>query len=126
MEYREKDGPVIEIVNPVRSGKEIWGVLRLIYTLMDLEREIEISKKEIETEANRMIHNSVFTSLGFMAGCLIIVIVLSSRFLSPLIHLTHLARKLSKGEDRRLWRQLSLRHSSDPCPIGVDRDPDDL
>jgi methyl-accepting chemotaxis protein len=98
MEYREADGPVIEIVKPVQISTNPWGVLRLVFTLEHFDAEIESSKKQIRLETNRMIRNAILTSLIFMGVCFLIVLLLSTRFSTPLIHLTDSARKLSQGD----------------------------
>ena len=63
--YKEGDESVIEIVSPIQISTEPWGVLRLIYTLRFLEREIETSRKQVRQETNKMIYRSTVTSLGW-------------------------------------------------------------
>ncbi len=96
--YTDGDEQVIEIVKPIQVSTKPWGVLRLIYTLNPLNKEIETSRREISEEIARMIYRSVLTSLAFMVACFIVVFALSARFSKPLIHLTESARKLSKGD----------------------------
>ncbi|OQY53214.1 MAG: hypothetical protein B6245_23015 [Desulfobacteraceae bacterium 4572_88] len=98
MEYQEADGPVIEIVKPVQISTNPWGVLRLVFTLEHFDAEIKSSKKQIQWETKRMIRNAILTSLIFMGVCFLIVLLLSTRFSTPLIHLTDSARKLSQGD----------------------------
>jgi nitrogen fixation/metabolism regulation signal transduction histidine kinase len=98
MTYKEDDKTVIEIVKPLQISMEPWGVLRMIYTLKFLEREIEISERQIQKEIRKMIYKSIETSLGFMVVCFIIVFIFSTRFSKPLIHLTESARRISKGD----------------------------
>ncbi len=96
--YREGDEPVLEIVKPLQISTAPWGVLRLVYTLNLLEKEIETSRDQIRQEIRGMIYRSLFTSLVFLGGCLLMVFILSTRFSKPLIRLTESARKLSKGD----------------------------
>jgi len=96
--YEEGDESVIEIVKPIQISTEPWGVLRLIYTLNPLNKEIEISRREITQEIKRMIYRSILTAVAFMAVSFVIVFILSTRFSKPLISLTESARKLSKGD----------------------------
>ncbi|MBF0226892.1 MAG: response regulator [Desulfobacterales bacterium] len=96
-EYQEQNKQVIEIVCPIQVSSDPWGVLRVILTTTQLEKEIEMSKQQIKLEANRMIKSALKMSLGFTAVCFILVWVLSSRFSTPLIQLTHFARRLSDG-----------------------------
>ncbi len=96
--YREGDESVIEIVKPLQISTTPWGVLRLIYTLNLLQKEIEISRQQIRKEIQGMIYRSILTSLIFLGACLLIVYILSTKFTKPLIRLTESARKLSKGD----------------------------
>jgi signal transduction histidine kinase/DNA-binding response OmpR family regulator len=97
-EYKEADETVIEIVHTIQISTAPWGVLRLIYTLKHLDREIKNSQQQIQEDIARVIYKSVLTSLGFMILCFIIVFILSARLLKPLILLTDSAKKLSKGD----------------------------
>ncbi len=98
MTYREGDESVVEIVNPLQISTEPWGVLRLIYTMKLLEKEIEVSRKQIRKEIKGMIYRSILTSLIFLLACLLFVFIFSTKFSKPLIRLTESARKLSKGD----------------------------
>jgi len=98
MPWREGEEPVIEIVKPLQITTEPWGVLRLIYTLKLLQKEIDVSRQQIRKEIQGMIYRSILTSLIFLGACLLIVYILSTKFTKPLIRLTESARKLSKGD----------------------------
>ncbi len=98
VQYQEDDGPVIEIAAPIQVSMTPWGVLRLIYTLEHLDKEIEESRKQIRYKTKRMIFRSLLTSLAFMIICFVIVALLSAKFSEPIIHLTHVAKELSKGD----------------------------
>ena len=97
MNFSEGDEPVIEMVKPLQISTTPWGVLRLIYTLHLLEKEIQTSRKQIRHEIKGMVYRSLLTSLIFLGVCLLLVFILSTRFTKPLIRLTESARKLSKG-----------------------------
>ncbi|MDM8551906.1 methyl-accepting chemotaxis protein [Desulfobacterales bacterium HSG2] len=97
-EHKEAGESVIEIVNPVQISTTPWGVLRVIFTLKHLDIEIKNSGQEIGEETNRMIRKAILTSLGFMIICVVTVLILSTRILTPLIQLTHSAGKLSRGD----------------------------
>ena len=97
-EYDEKQGTVIEIASPVRVSAAPWGVLRLIYSTEELDREIKSSRKQISLKIKRMIVSSVLTSAGFICLCILVIFVLSARLSKPLIYLSQMARKLSKGD----------------------------
>jgi len=97
-EYRENGKQVVEIVNPIQISTEPWGALRLIYSLEQLEKEIRSSNRQILSKINQMIVKAILTATGFVSACFIIVYFLALRFSTPLIQLTHSARKLSKGD----------------------------
>ena len=100
--YHDEDGEsVIEIVNPIQISTEPWGALRVVFTLKNLEAEISKSRTEIERETQNMITRTVGTSLMFMAVCFVIVLILSSRFSTPLVWLTQSAMDISKGDFTR-------------------------
>ena len=96
-EYDEADGGVIEIISPIQFSTEPWGVLRLVFTLRQLEQEIRASEEQIYQETRRMIWRASLTSLGFIGIAMCIIVVVSTRLSRPLIHLTQAARSLSKG-----------------------------
>jgi len=96
--YKEGGESVIEIAKPLQISTTPWGVLRLIYTLNPLNKEIETSRQEISQEIRRMVYKSILTAVAFMAVSFVIVFILSTRFSRPLITLTESARKLSKGD----------------------------
>jgi class 3 adenylate cyclase/HAMP domain-containing protein len=98
MTFDERDESVIEIVKPLQISTEPWGVLRLVYTLNLLQKEIQGSRQQIRQEIQGMIYRSLLTSLLFLGVCLIVVYLLSTKFTKPLIRLTESARKLSKGD----------------------------
>ncbi len=97
-EYRESDGSVVEIAEPIQVSTAPWGVLRLIYTLKHLDREIETSRKQIEKEIRIMITRSVSTSAAFMSLCFVFLFISATRFSKPLIHLADCARRLSQRD----------------------------
>ncbi|MCP4105983.1 MAG: SpoIIE family protein phosphatase [Desulfobacteraceae bacterium] len=97
-EYKEKGESVIEIASPIQVSTEPWGVLKVVFTLKYLEKELEESEKQIASKINKMIYKSVIASLEYMFACFLVLFIMSSRFLKPLIHLTHCARKLAKGD----------------------------
>jgi signal transduction histidine kinase len=98
MEYKEGDESVVEIVHPIQISTQPWGVLRLIYTLEHLDKEIRLSRGQRKQEINKMVYRAIVTSGGFIAVSFIIVFFLSIRVSNPLVYLTHSARNLSKGD----------------------------
>ncbi len=96
-DYQETEDSVIEVIVPIQISTQPWGVLRLVYTLKHLQREINLSQAQIRQEITRMISNSLLTSAGFMTVAFAVGFLLSTRLSSPLVSLTQAARELSKG-----------------------------
>ena len=96
--YNENNETVIEVAKPIQISTEPWGVLRMVYTLELLEKEIGIYRAQISKEINLMIFRSIMISLGLLGICLMIVFIISSKISNPLVSLTESARKLSKGD----------------------------
>jgi len=97
-EYKEGDESVIEIINPVQISTMPWGVLRLIFTLKHLDTEVRNSMIQIGKETRKMIWKASLTSLGFMGISFIVILILSTKFSKPLIHLSRSVREISKGD----------------------------
>lgn len=96
-EFRKDGESLMEIVSPVQISTSPWGVLRLFFSLKNLDAEIESSYAQIEKEEWKMYRRTMLTSAVFLAVSFVIVLFLSARFLSPLIRLTKSAREISKG-----------------------------
>ena len=97
-EFKTKGMSYIEIINPVQISTSPWGVLRLFFSLKNLDKEIINSVKQIEQERNLMIKKTIVTSSIFLATAFIVVLIFASKILKPLIHLTHSIREISKGD----------------------------
>ncbi len=97
-EYKEGDESLIEVISPVQISTEPWGVLRIIFTQKQLDAEIKQSGQQIRKETGRMISKALLTSMGFTALCFLIVLIFSTKFTTPLIHLSYSAGAISKGD----------------------------
>jgi len=82
MTYQEGDEPIIEIVRPLQISTQPWGVLRLIYTLDILQKEIAASREQIRNEIKGMIYRSVLTALLFLGVCLLTHDILKEQVLA--------------------------------------------
>ncbi len=97
-EYHDGEESLIEIAMPLQISTTPWGVMRVIFTLKHLDTEIKDSNRQIRAERKWMIWKAILTSVGFMGGCVIILLIFSTTFSTPLIQLTHSARQLSRGD----------------------------
>lgn len=77
-----RDEPIIEIVRPLQISMQPWGVLRLIYTLDILQKEIAASREQIRNEIKGMIYRSVLTALLFLGVCLLTHDILKEQVLA--------------------------------------------
>ncbi len=98
VEYRKNDDRTIEMANPIQISTSPWGVIRLVYTLKYLEKEINTSEAQIKQEIQKLAINTILASLGLLIFSFIIVYVFTSKLLTPIIDLTHFARRLSTGD----------------------------
>jgi signal transduction histidine kinase/DNA-binding response OmpR family regulator len=97
-EQMEENDAVIKISAPLQISTSPWGEIQLIYTMKYLEKEINLSKIQIQKQIRHLIQNTILTSIGLMLMIIAIVYFLVSKLLSPIIDLTHFAYQLSKGD----------------------------
>ncbi|MDM8517759.1 methyl-accepting chemotaxis protein [Desulfobacterales bacterium HSG16] len=97
-QYLETGKSFIEIITPIQISTSPWGVLRLVFSLKQLNMEIEKSEQEIKAEINSLIQKALVTTLISIVICLISVFLLSTNCLAPLTQLTCSAEKLSQGD----------------------------
>jgi len=97
-EYKEGEEAVVKISAPLQVSTTPWGEIQLVYTFKYLEKEIHTSREQIRKEIRKFIVTTTLTSLGFVLLSIFLVYFFTSRLLSPVIELTHFARKLSDGD----------------------------
>ena len=97
-EYKKNDNYFMEFIVPIDLSMAPWGVLRLGFSLDELHKEIKRSRTDILNQIKDTIVRSILTSVIFIFIGIVIVFMISTRFSKPLINLTGLARKLSKGD----------------------------
>lgn len=97
-EYREENDSVIRIAAPLQISTSPWGEIQLVYTTKYLEQEIALSKTQIRKQIRHLIKNTILASAVLMLVIIAMVYFLVSKLLSPIIDLTHFARRLSQGD----------------------------
>ncbi len=97
-EYKKNNKYFMEFIVPIDFSMEPWGVLRLGFSLDELHNEIKRSRADILNQIKNTIVRSILTSVIFIFIGIAIVFMISTRYSKPLINLTGLARKLSKGD----------------------------
>ena len=88
---------VLEFTLPVRAGVQLWGTLRLGFSLAALNQEILRTRAEMSAFQRRSVLRSVLTALGFILLGWLVVLWLSARLTRPITELTAVARELAKG-----------------------------
>ncbi|KHE94046.1 MAG: response regulator [Candidatus Scalindua rubra] len=95
----EMDGTAFkEFITQINISTEPWGVLRLGFSLAELNNEISNSKIGILKQTKNIIIRSVITLAVFVAVGVALVFLISIRLSSPIIALTKSARLLAKGD----------------------------
>ena len=85
--YTKNGSSYMEFVEPISVGTEQWGVLRLVFSRAEIDRQIQA-----------MVLRSVGTSLVFILLGGIVVSWVSTRISRPLWGLTRSANRLAKGD----------------------------
>ncbi len=96
-EYVKNGKGFMEFIVPIQLGAELWGGLRIGYSLEELNRVIVTAKGKIEKETGEMVIRSIFTCIGFVIISSVIILILSTRLSRPLIRLTQSAQELAHG-----------------------------
>ncbi len=94
----EKDGiAYMEFIVPIRVGTGLWGVLRLGFSLENLNQIIIASHQNIKNQILYMVLRSGLTTLIFAFIGSGMVLFLSTSLSKPLISLTKSAQAIAKG-----------------------------
>ncbi|MBF0101494.1 MAG: response regulator [Desulfobacterales bacterium] len=96
-EYEKGSTQYAEYIIPIKVSTEPWGVLRLGFSLAQLNLEIIKSEHANTQEIEDMIQRTSITSLIFVIISALIVFFISSRLSKPIIRLTESARELARG-----------------------------
>ena len=96
-EFKKYDIPYMEFIVPIQISNELWGILRLGYSLEMLNKVIYDSREKIQKQIDEVFMSSIITGIVFIIIGSTIVLLLSTRFTRPLIRLTETANELAKG-----------------------------
>lgn len=86
---------VIEYIKPISFGKP-WGVLRLGFSLHDLQNEVDFSKNETDIRTHDILISSIMIALVFIFFATGVVLIISNTISRPLIRLTKFSQDLGK------------------------------
>ncbi len=85
----DKDGKTfLEFVVQIYAGTNPWGVLRLGFSLGQLNQEIAIMKEGLLKESRRIVNWAILTSILFIIVGGVIVYIISSRLSKPATRVT--------------------------------------
>lgn len=87
---------VIEYIKPISFGKP-WGVLRLGFSLRDLQNEVDLSKNETNIRTHDILMSSIVIAVVFIFFAVGLVLIISNTISRPLIRLTKFSQDLGKG-----------------------------
>lgn len=88
---------VMEFILPIHFGAKQWGVLRLGFTMHELQKEIAHSRADIIGTTRDMIVSTAAIALFFVLIGSAIVLVISTTLSRPLIRLTESVKELARG-----------------------------
>jgi len=88
---------VTEFILPIHFGSQQWGVLRLGFTMDELQNEIARSRADIDNKTVELIATSGVIALVFVLIGSGIVLVISTALSRPLIRLTEAVKELARG-----------------------------
>ncbi|MEQ2005736.1 MAG: response regulator [Limisphaerales bacterium] len=89
---------VLEVIAPVFSGNDRWGVVRLGYSLAEQRKAIADSRREMHDQVRAVITRSVTTAGAAVLIGMIVVAWLSALISKPLQRVTASARRLATGD----------------------------
>ncbi|MCF8088941.1 MAG: response regulator [Desulfotignum sp.] len=88
----------LEFITPLTVGMNVWGVLRLGYSLDNLNQMISGFQETINHQTQKMVWRSVLVAGVFILITAVILSVYARRFIEPLTELAGFARAVSRGQ----------------------------
>jgi len=88
---------IAEFISPIQMSTQVWGVLRLGFSMELVSKEMVQSRQEINEQIRIMVIKSVITAIIFLFFGFIMVVMISTKITTPLMKLTNAARELAKG-----------------------------
>ncbi len=97
-EYKNGTEAIVEIVSPLQISTRPWGVLKLIYSLNNLEKKIEASKVLNRKAIQSSLYRASLVAPLIMIIYLIAIFIYAETISKPIIRLTQLAKRVSAGD----------------------------
>jgi serine phosphatase RsbU (regulator of sigma subunit)/HAMP domain-containing protein len=96
--YSQEYDNILEVGVPVLVGLGKWGVLRIFYSLDEINTEIMATKQLVENSVNSVIENSIKITTFILVLFLIISYFISRRIALPILTLTKESKKVAGGD----------------------------
>ncbi len=89
---------ILEYIQPITTGLDKWGVLRLGFTQEFINDEIRESEMMIDKEWRSLLYQSLWASIIYLVIAILGAFYLSSIMVNPMINLNELIQRVSSGE----------------------------
>jgi two-component system, sensor histidine kinase and response regulator len=89
---------VLEVIAPIKVGNDRWGVLRLGFSVDELDKEIVSTRREVVAQVQALVTRTLLTAGGVVLVGILVVAGLSAVISKPIRHLTMTAGKLATGD----------------------------
>jgi signal transduction histidine kinase/DNA-binding NarL/FixJ family response regulator len=96
-EYKHDGVAIMEFIKPLQISTEPWGVLRLGVSLSQLEKEIAVSKEDINKKLNDIILRFIIHGLALVIIGAGLIMLVANKLTRPIIALTESAKELAEG-----------------------------
>lgn len=88
----------MEFITPLTVGTNVWGVLRLGYSLDNLNQIVSDSQEKLYRQTRQMVWRSVLIAIIFILVSAVLVSVYATRLIEPLTELAVTAKAVSMGK----------------------------
>lgn len=96
-EYKHGGVAILEFIKPLQISTEPWGVLRLGVSLSQLEKEIAVSKADIDNKLNDILLRFIIHGLALVIIGAGLIMLVANKLTRPIIALTESAKELAEG-----------------------------
>lgn len=93
-----KHEEAIEFTVPITIGQERWGKLLLVYSLSELNKQINSAYQAHEQEQHDLFIKTILITLSILILASIFISQISKRLIAPIITLTEHTKDLARGD----------------------------
>ncbi|MCP4701903.1 MAG: HAMP domain-containing protein [Gammaproteobacteria bacterium] len=95
--FNQNDEEIVEFIVPIPVGVELWGVLRLGFSMANVAAEIARAQQRANEQIRWMVIKSLIMAIISLLIGFIIIFMISARISKPLVELTSSAHELAAG-----------------------------